>query len=103
MANQPRSRIILRKRIHNCHGFHTHTHNLPNEADDVVGVVFAVGVGFDAAAFVFGDLVLVDDPIDGGAVAEAVEEDFGGMPTRVSESLTTRFFLSGLRRIFWTR
>jgi tRNA1(Val) A37 N6-methylase TrmN6 len=34
-------------------------------------VVFAVGVGGDAAALVGGDLVLVDDPIEGGAVAEA--------------------------------
>ena len=37
----------------------------------------AVGVGFDAGAFVFGDLVLVDDPFEGGAVAEAVVEGFG--------------------------
>ena len=37
-----------------------------------MGVVVAVGVVDDAGAFVGGDLVLVDDPFEGGAVAEAV-------------------------------
>jgi len=32
----------------------------------------AIGVAGDAAAFVGGDLILVDDPFEGGAVAEAV-------------------------------
>jgi len=34
--------------------------------------VLAVGVGNDAAALVGGNLVLVDDPFEGAAVAEAV-------------------------------
>jgi len=50
---------------------------LADEADDVFGVVGAVGVAGDAAAFVGGHLVLIDDPIEGGAVAEAVVEDLG--------------------------
>ena len=51
--------------------------DLAEEADDVFGIIRAVGVGADAGAFVFGDLVLVDDPFEGGAVAEAVVEGGG--------------------------
>ena len=40
-------------------------------------VVGAVGVVDDAAAFVGFEAVLVDDPFEGGAVAEAVVEGFG--------------------------
>lgn len=47
-----------------------------DEADDVLLIVFSVGVGNDAAPFVGGDLVLVDDPLQGGTVAEAVFESF---------------------------
>ena len=53
-------------------GFQGDGDDLADEAEDVVGVVFAVGVVDDAGAFVGGDLVLVDDPFQGGAVAEAV-------------------------------
>lgn len=42
--------------------------------EDVFGVVGAVGVGANAGAGVFGDAVLIDDPFEGGAVAEAVVE-----------------------------
>lgn len=38
-----------------------------DEADDVFVVVGAVGVLADAGAFVFGDLVHFDDPVQGGA------------------------------------
>ena len=50
-------------------GFDGDADDLTDEADDLFGVVGAVGVGRDAAAFVGGDLVLVDDPIEGGAVS----------------------------------
>jgi len=50
---------------------------LADEADDVLLIVEVAGVAGDAGAFVGGDLVLVDDPIEGAAVAEAVVEDFG--------------------------
>ena len=46
--------------------------DLADEAEDVFGVVFAVGVVGYAAALVGGDLVLVDDPFEGGAIAESV-------------------------------
>ncbi len=53
-----------------------------DELDDVFGVLvfFApgVGVGGDLGAGVGVDLVLVDDPFECGAVAEFVEEGFGG-------------------------
>ena len=51
--------------------------DLADEADDVFFVVGVVGVAGDAAAFVGADLVLVDDPIERAAVAEAVVEDLG--------------------------
>ena len=50
-------------------------------------VVGAVGVVDDAAAFVGSDAVLVDDPFEGGAVAEAVVEGCGGMPSSVRKRL----------------
>ena len=68
-------------------GFEGDGDDLADEAEDVFGSVFAVGVVDDAGAFVGGDLVLVDDPIEGGAVAEAVVEGGGGMPRRVRKSL----------------
>ena len=40
-------------------------------AQDVFGIAGAVGVVDDAAAFVGVDAVLVDDPFERGAVAEA--------------------------------
>ena len=51
--------------------------DLADEADDVFFIIRVVGVAGDSAAFVGADLVLVDDPIEGAAVAEAVVEDFG--------------------------
>jgi hypothetical protein len=39
-----------------------------------LGVALAVGVGGDVGAGVGVELVLVDDPVEGGAVAEAVVE-----------------------------
>jgi hypothetical protein len=50
---------------------------LAHEADDVFFIIGVVGVAGDAAAFVGADLILVDDPIESAAVAEAVVEDFG--------------------------
>lgn len=50
---------------------------MADKADDVFFIIRVVGVAGDAAAFVGADLVLVDDPIEGAAIAEAVVEDFG--------------------------
>jgi hypothetical protein len=53
-------------------GFEAEADDLAEEADDVFGVVGAVGVESDAAAWVFGDLVLVDDRCCSGGSAGVV-------------------------------
>ena len=58
-------------------GFEADGDDLTDEADDVLGIVLAVGVVDDAGAFVGGDAVLVDYPFEGAAIAEAVFVDFG--------------------------
>ena len=54
------------------HGFQADGNNLSDEAHDVFSVVGAVGIVNDAAALVGRDLVLVDDPFQRRAVAEAI-------------------------------
>ncbi len=63
-----------RQRAHDPHGLEADAHHLTHEADDVLRIVLAIGVGLDAAAFVFGDAVLIHDPFERGAVAEPVLE-----------------------------
>jgi hypothetical protein len=58
-------------------GFEGDGNDLADEAEDVAFVIFAVGVVGDAGAGVGGDAVLVDDPVEGRAVAEAVVEGGG--------------------------
>jgi hypothetical protein len=54
---------------------------------DVLGVIFAVRGVDDAGAGVGGDAVLVDDPFEGGAVAEFVVERGGGDAAEFEEVL----------------
>jgi hypothetical protein len=76
---------------------------LADEADDVFFIVGVVGVAGDAAALVDADLVLIDDPIEAAAVAEAVvSKNSGGILASVSESLTLSWVLSLDSRIFST-
>ncbi len=56
-----------------------------------MGVVGAVGVVDDAGAGVGGDAVLVDDPFEGGAVAEAVVEGGGGDAAQEQEIVVAEF------------
>ena len=65
------------QRVDNCHRLQADGDDLADQADDVFAVVGAVGVVGDAAALVGRDLVLVDDPLQGRAVAEAVFEGLG--------------------------
>jgi hypothetical protein len=58
-------------------GFEADGYNLADKSDDVLGIVRAVGVIYDAGAFVGGDAILIDDPFEGASVAEAVFVDFG--------------------------
>ena len=70
--------------------------DLADETEDVLVGVFAVGVVDDAGAGVGGDAVLVDDPFEGGAVAEAVLEGGGGDATEEQEVVVAEFgFVSG--------
>ena len=69
--------VLGGKAVHDSHGFDADADDLADEADDVFLIIGVVGVAGDAAAFVGADLVLVDDPIEGAAVAEAVVEDLG--------------------------
>jgi hypothetical protein len=72
-------------------GFEGDGDDLGDEAEDVVGVVGTVGVVDDAGAGVGGDAVLVDDPIEGGAVAEAVVECSGGDAAKEKEVVVAEF------------
>ena len=58
-------------------GFEGDGDDLADEAEVVAFVVLAIGVVGDAGAGVGGDAVLVDDPVEGRAVAEAVVEGGG--------------------------
>lgn len=62
------------QRLDDLDGFEAHADDLADEADDVLRVVLAVGVGGDAAALVGADLVLIDDPFEGRAVTEPIFE-----------------------------
>ena len=72
-------------------GFEGDGDDLADEAEDVFGVVGAVGVVDDAGAGVGGDAVLVDDPFEGGAVAEAVIEGGGGDAAQEQEVVVAEF------------
>jgi hypothetical protein len=72
-------------------GFEGDGDDLLDEAEDVGGVVGAVGIVDDAGAWVGGDAVLVDDPFEGGTVAEAVVEGGGGDATEEQEVVVAEF------------
>ena len=59
-------------------GLETNADYLAEQAGDVWFVVLAIGIVSNAAAVVGSDLILVDHPFQGGAVAQAVCEGFGG-------------------------
>ncbi len=61
--------IQRRQVVYNFDGFQADGDDLLDEAQDIGFVVEVVGVVGDAAACVGADAVLVDDPIEGGAVA----------------------------------
>src|SRR6478735_484890 len=67
-------RELLRQGGDDLHRLEADADHLADKANDVLGVVGPVGVGTDAAAGVLGDAVLVDDPLQGAAVAEPIVE-----------------------------
>ena len=66
-----------RQALDNLHRLEADGDDLGDEAEDVPGVVGAIGVVGDAAAFVRADLVLVNDPFEGGTVPEPVFVSLG--------------------------
>ncbi len=59
-----------RQPLHDPHRLQADAHHLADQADDVLLVVGPVRIGADAAALVFRNLVLVNYPLQGVAVAE---------------------------------
>lgn len=76
-----------------CSRFEGDGDDLSDEAQYIFVVVGAVGVVDDAGAGVDGDAVLVDDPFQGGAVAEAVVEDGGRDAAQGKEVVVAEFGL----------
>jgi hypothetical protein len=72
------------------YGFERDVDDLAEKAEDVLGVVFTVGVVDDVGALVGGDLVLVDYPFDRRAVAEAILGDFGREAAEGEESVVAK-------------
>jgi hypothetical protein len=68
---------IVGQGVDDGYGFQADADDLADQADDVLGIVVAVGVAGDAAALVGADLVLIDDPFQGTAVAQAVFQGGG--------------------------
>ena len=66
----------FRQSFNQLDGFQTDGDDLANQFDDVLRVVWAVGVVGDAASIVGFDLVLIDNPIQSRAIAQAVVKRF---------------------------
>ena len=65
------------KRADDLHGLDADADDLADEADDALFVLRVVGVAGNGDAFIGFNLVLVDYPVEGTAVAEAVVERLG--------------------------
>ena len=63
--------------FHDVHGCQADGNDLTDKAHDVLRIVGAIGIVDDAAALVGRDLILVDDPLQRRAVAEAVFVSLG--------------------------
>ena len=72
-------------------GFEGDVGDLTDEAEDVLGIVGTVGVVGDSGTLVSGDLVLVDDPFKGAAIAEAVFEGVWGDAAEGEEGVVAEF------------
>jgi len=65
--------------LHELHRLHPHGHDLTDQTDDVFLVVGPVRIAEDLVGVLLAalDLILIDDPLERGAVAEPVVVDFG--------------------------
>jgi hypothetical protein len=68
--------------LHKLDRLKTHCNYLSNQPRNVLRIICAVGVVGDAAAFVGADLVLVDDPVERGAIAQPILKYFGRNSTQ---------------------
>jgi len=66
-------------------------YDLADEADDVFGVVFAVGIVDNAGAGIGGDAILVHDPFEDGVIIEAVFVDLGRNAAQGEKAVVKRF------------
>src|SRR5262245_27719553 len=64
----------LWQRLHQLYRLHAHRYHPTHQPHDVLLVVGTVGIAGDTAALVGAGLVLVDDPLQRRAVAQAVLE-----------------------------
>jgi hypothetical protein len=56
---------------------------LADKSHNVLRIICAVGVVGDAAAFVGADLILVDDPVERGPIAQPILKYFGRNSTQI--------------------
>jgi len=76
---------------HDLHRLHTDPHDLADEADDVLGIVVAVGIGSGAAAFIGRDLIRIDCDSSAYGVPQAIFKQLW----RLRLILVYRFALEG--------
>ena len=79
--------------LHDIHRLQADCDHLADEAHDVLRVIRAVRIVDNAAALVGADLVLIDDPVQGRTIAQAVFEDFGRNPAESQEIVVDKLRL----------
>ena len=87
----------LRQPLHNSHRLQTHAYHLPNQPQNILRIIPPVRIVHNPAALVRLDAVLVDDPFERGAIAEAIVESFGGNAVQRQEVIVAE-----LRLCPWT-
>jgi hypothetical protein len=94
--------LNARQAVHDADGLHADADDLAHEPDDVFLVVGPIRVGADAAAAVFGDLILIDDPIQALRLPRRYWNVSGGIPASVSDGFTYTAVLSLLKFILFS-
>lgn len=82
-------------------GFHADGDHLADEANDVFGIVLAVGIVDDAGTLVSGDAVLIDGPFKGAAVAQPVFVNLRRNPAEGQKAVVLKLgFVFGEAHLF---
>jgi hypothetical protein len=71
-----------KEQLHKLDGLKTHCNYLSNQPHNVLRIIIAIGVVGTAAALVGADLILIDDPIERGAIAQPILKHFGWNSTQ---------------------